>query len=329
LGLKPGVSLTIDGEEKKGVYRERLKRLVLKDERGLLADQLELSFDDSDGRLAVPERGHLLSVALGWGESLTPMGSFFVDEVSVSSRGVMRLTGKGFDTLKDLKTVSSRLYTAGDLKGVLDELGRIYGLKVKAAAALSRVRVTEVSQRNESAVHFLSRLADEHALLLKLQGVTVLVLPQGAGESVSGESLPVVDVAALGGKVLSWDFDFVSRPLYASVEAEAFDLHTAQSEKVVIGSGKPVFRFREVFSSREKAEQAAAAKLALAERQGVTGRLELEGEARICADSRLRLSGFRAAVDGLWSVTSATHTVAPEEAYVVSLACERLPDQQR
>jgi phage protein D len=321
--------LTIDGEEKKGVYRERLQRLSLKDERGLLSDQLELVFDDSDGRLAVPERGHLLSVALGWGESLTPMGSFFVDEVSISSRGVMRLTGKGFDTLKDLKTVSSRLYAARDLKGVLDELGRAYGLKVKASADLSRVVVSEISQRNESAVHFLSRLSDEHALSLKIQGDTVLVLPQGSGKSVSGEALPVVEIEAFGGKVLAWDFDFVSRPLYASVEAEAFDLTTAQSEKVILGSGKPVFRFREVFSSREKAQHAAEAKLSRSQRQGVTGRLELEGDARISADCRLKLSGFRAAVDGLWSVTSATHSVAPEEAYAVSLSCERLPDQER
>jgi hypothetical protein len=328
LGLKPGVLVTIDGEEKKGVYRERLTRLSLKDERGLLSDQLELVFDDSDARLAVPERGQQVSVALGWGESLTPMGSFFVDEVSISSRGVMRLTGKGFDTLKDLKTVSSRLYAARDLKGVIDELGRTYSLKVKASVALSRVAVSDVSQRHESAVHFLSRLAGDYALSLKIQGDTVLVLPQGAGESVSGEALPVVEVEAFGGKVLSWDFDFVSRPLYASVEAEAFDLTTAQSETVALGSGKPVFRFREVFSSREKALQAASAKLSLAQRQGAAGRLELEGDARICADSRLRLSGFRAAVDGLWCVTSATHTLAPEEAYVVSLACEKLPDQR-
>jgi phage protein D len=326
LGLKPGVLVTIDGEEKKGVYRERLTRLVLKDERGLLSDQLELIFDDSDGRLAVPKRGHRVSVALGRGESISPMGSFFVDEVSISSRGVMRLTGKGFDTTKDLKTASSRLYAGRDLKAVIDELGRTYGLKVKASAALSRVPVFDVSQRNESAVHFLSRLAGEHALSLKIQDETVLVAEQGAGLSVSGEALPVVEIEALGGKVISWDFDFVSRPLYGAVEAEAFDLGAAQSEKIVVGSGKPAFRFREVFSSRERAEQAAAAKLSLAQRQGVTGRLELEGDARISADCRLRLSGFRAAVDGLWNVTSATHTVAPEAAYTVSLSCERLPD---
>lgn len=48
------------------IISERLMSLTLTDNRGFEADMLEIQLDDHDGKLAIPPRNAVLSIAIGW-----------------------------------------------------------------------------------------------------------------------------------------------------------------------------------------------------------------------------------------------------------------------
>ena len=77
--------VTLDGADLTERMRPRLLDLGLSEARGGEADQLDLRIHDHDGRMAIPNRGALLRVAIGWkGEGLVDKGSFLVDEADHS-----------------------------------------------------------------------------------------------------------------------------------------------------------------------------------------------------------------------------------------------------
>lgn len=78
----PAFSISIEGRDITTVLDNRLMRLTLTDNRGFEADQLDLELDDADGKIALPRRGAVITLALGWkGQPLFPKGAFTVDEI--------------------------------------------------------------------------------------------------------------------------------------------------------------------------------------------------------------------------------------------------------
>ncbi|SUH54394.1 phage late control D family protein [Salmonella enterica subsp. enterica serovar Braenderup] len=81
----PAFSITIEGKDVTTVMDTRLMSLTLTDNRGFEADQLDLELDDADGLIALPRRGAVIQLALGWkGQPLFPKGAFTVDEIEHS-----------------------------------------------------------------------------------------------------------------------------------------------------------------------------------------------------------------------------------------------------
>ncbi|HGP6129037.1 TPA: hypothetical protein ACLNW8_003642, partial [Vibrio cholerae O1] len=81
---QPAFDITIGGKQVLSL-NGRMMGLTLTDNRGFEADTLEITIDDTDGKIELPPRGVEVSVAIGWrGEPLTHKGIFTVDEVSHS-----------------------------------------------------------------------------------------------------------------------------------------------------------------------------------------------------------------------------------------------------
>lgn len=78
----PAFSISIEGRDITTVLDNRLMSLTLTDNRGFEADQLDLELDDADGKIVLPRRGAVITLALGWkGQPLFPKGAFTVDEI--------------------------------------------------------------------------------------------------------------------------------------------------------------------------------------------------------------------------------------------------------
>lgn len=71
----PAFSISIEGRDITTVLDNRLMSLTLTDNRGFEADQLDLELDDADGKIVLPRRGAVITLALGWkGQPLFPKG---------------------------------------------------------------------------------------------------------------------------------------------------------------------------------------------------------------------------------------------------------------
>ncbi|MCK2182369.1 phage late control D family protein, partial [Hafnia paralvei] len=64
--ITPAFMLTLGGDDITANLSHRLLSLTMTDNRGFEADQLDIELDDSDGQLAMPARGAVLSLFLGW-----------------------------------------------------------------------------------------------------------------------------------------------------------------------------------------------------------------------------------------------------------------------
>ncbi|MBM9968370.1 phage late control D family protein, partial [Pseudomonas aeruginosa] len=81
----PVFRLTVDGNDIAQLISPRLIALDLTDNRGLEADQLSVTLSDHDGLLAIPPRGAVLHLWLGWSDSgLVDKGTYTVDETEHS-----------------------------------------------------------------------------------------------------------------------------------------------------------------------------------------------------------------------------------------------------
>ena len=79
----PTYQITLDGQDITPHFNPKLIRLTLSENRSDEADQLDLVLDDTPGDLAIPSKGVMLTLALGFkGEALIDKGDFIVDEVA-------------------------------------------------------------------------------------------------------------------------------------------------------------------------------------------------------------------------------------------------------
>ena len=83
--MQPQFRITADGNDITNLINDRLLLLRTTDKPGLESDEFELRIDARDGNVALPARGALLEVHLGYaGQPLSRLGRYTVDEVELS-----------------------------------------------------------------------------------------------------------------------------------------------------------------------------------------------------------------------------------------------------
>ncbi|HCH7366087.1 TPA: phage late control D family protein, partial [Salmonella enterica] len=148
----PAFSITIEGKDVTTVMDTRLMSLTLTDNRGFEADQLDLELDDTDGLIALPRRGAVIQLALGWkGQPLFPKGAFTVDEIEHSGapdRLTIRARSADFrETLNTRREKSWHQTTVGE---VVKEIAARHNLKVALGKDLTDKALDHMDQTNES-----------------------------------------------------------------------------------------------------------------------------------------------------------------------------------
>ncbi|MDO5642741.1 MAG: hypothetical protein Q4G26_10210, partial [Paracoccus sp. (in: a-proteobacteria)] len=113
-----------------------------------------------------------------------------------------------------------------------------------------------------------------------------------------------------------------TRENYQSVTAAWHDKDAATRKEVTAGTGAPVLKLRHVYATEDEAQQAAQSKLDEVARGNDTFEATLIGDPLIAAETPVLAAGFRAGVNGLWSITAATHELTPE-GYRTTIRSER------
>lgn len=225
----PAFSIVIEGKDVTTVLDTRLMSLTLTDNRGFEADQLDLELDDADGLIALPRRGAVIQLALGWkGQPLFPKGAFTVDEIEHSGapdRLTIRARSADFrETLNTRREKSWHQTTVGE---VVKEIAARHNLKMALGKDLTDKALDHLDQTNESDASFLMKLARQYGAIASVKDGNLLFIRQGQGRTASGKPLPVITITRKTGD--GHRFTLADRGAYTGVIASW--LHTREPRK--------------------------------------------------------------------------------------------------
>lgn len=305
--MQPIFRIEADGKDITALINDRLLLLRTTDKPGMESDDFELRIDARDGALALPARGAVLQVHLGYaGQPLTRLGRYTVDEVELSGPpDTLVIRGKASDLRGTGKTIRSGSWEAATLQRIVAEIGARNGWQ---AVCPVTVKLPRVDQYSESDFNFITRLARQHDCTAKLADGQLLVLPRQGGQSASGKALGVVTIARKD--VSQWQFRLADKSTHKAVRTRHQDPATGKLNVVELGNGdapeglQPVHTDRHLYPNREAAEQAARARLASFNRDTASVRLDMPGRTDLFAERSIEIGGFLAGLDGPYLVES-------------------------
>ncbi|EDW2658944.1 phage late control D family protein [Salmonella enterica] len=343
----PAFSITIEGKDVTTVMDARLMSLTLTDNRGFEADQLDLELDDADGLIALPRRGAVIQLALGWkGQPLFPKGAFTVDEIEHSGapdRLTIRARSADFrETLNTRREKSWHQTTVGE---VVKEIAARHNFKVALGKDLTDKALDHMDQTNESDASFLMKLARQYGVIASVKDGNLLFIRQGQGRTASGKPLPVITITRKAGD--SHRFTLADRGAYTGVIASW--LHTREPRKkettsvkrrrkkattpkeleakqgdYLVGTDENVLVLNRTYANRSNAERAAKMQWERLQRGVASFSLQLaEGRADLYTEMPVKVTGFKQPIDDAeWTITTLTHSVSPDNGFTTSMELE-------
>ncbi|MFK3773538.1 phage late control D family protein [Pseudomonas sp. NPDC089406] len=305
--MKPVFSIQADGKDITTLINDRLLLMRTTDKPGLEADEFELRIDARDGALALPARGAVLAVHLGYaGQALSLLGRYTVDEVELSGPpDTLVIRGKASDLRGSGKTIRSGSWEGATLQRIVADLAARNGWQAVCPVATV---IPRIDQYSESDFNFITRVARQYDCTAKLANGQLLVLPRQAGKSASGQALGVVTLKRE--EVSQWQFRLADRTTHKAVRTRHQDSASGRLQAVELGNEQapdglqPVYTDRHLYPNRAAAEQAARARLASFNRDTASVRLDLPGRTDLFAERSIEVRGFMAGLDGAYLIES-------------------------
>lgn len=326
----PVFRLTVDGNDIAQLISPRLIALDLTDNRGLEADQLSVTLSDHDGLLAIPPRGAVLHLWLGWSDSgLVDKGTYTVDETEHSGApDVLSIRARSADLRKGLKVKRERSWSSPKTLGdVLTDIALGNNLKPVLAPALAGLPILQLDQANESDANLLTRLGEDFDAVATVKAGCLLCLPAGGGKTASGLALPHINLTRQDGdqhRYLQAD-----RDSYDGVRAYYYDINSAKKQEAIAGGGENLKNLRHTYSDQQSALRAARSEWRRLQRGSATLSYNLaRGRADLIPELTYTLQGIKADIDEIiWYGGNIQHRLSADEGFVTSLELEsKLPE---
>lgn len=323
---QPDYELTVNGVNITPKVGKRLIDLQLTESRGEEADQLSITLDDADGRMAIPPKGATIAVKLGWVGQLVDKGTFIVDETEHSGTpDKISIRARSAELAKSLRERISRSYHDTTVGAVVQEIAAANSLPAKVAPELAAKPVQHMDQTNESDMHFLTRLAKLHDAVATVKKGTLVFLRTNSRTTASGQELGAVHITRMDGDQHRWHT--ADRTSYTAVRAYWHDGKSARRKGVVAGNGDEgsTKTLKDTYANQADAMEAAKAELQRVDRGAATLSLTLAlGRPQLMPQSPVTVEGFKPEIDGEgWLVKSVEHSIA-DGGYTTKLECERL-----
>ena len=301
---KAGIRLQLEGgADLAEKMNPRFMSLSLTEKREAEADELELTLQNTDGLLALPEPGAVLQLALGWeaGEGLPiglfDKGRFTVDEVEASGPpDQVRIRARSADmtgTLRQRRTVA---YLDIKLGQILKLVAQRHGREAKVDPALGAKLVGPIEQEGKSDLAFVADLGRRFDAVATWKDGKLLFLPIGQSSTAGGTPLDRFQLRREDG--WTWRFAQADRDNYDGAWAYWQDMDAGQRKTVKIGGDNPL-KLKRVYATEGEAQQAAQAALSRAKRKPYSFSYDLAiANPALQVDGRIALEGWNAKVDG-------------------------------
>ncbi|MDN7131763.1 phage late control D family protein [Halomonas sp. MC140] len=303
--------ITLNGTDITPRINGRLISLTLREQRGLEADQLDITLADHDGQLAIPPRGAELQVAFGWqDEGLIEKGRFTVDEVQHSGTpDQLTIRARSADMRGQLPGKRTQSWHDVTLGEIVTTIASRNEIEPVVAAALNGIRIGHIDQTDESDLNFLTRLGERYDAIAAIKAGRLLFTMAGEGLTASGKAMPAIPLTRRDGD--QHRYSVTDRDAYSGVKAYWNDTRGAERKIVLTGSGDNAKQLRPTYATEGDALAAARAEWQRIQRGLAEFELTLAlGRADILPESPLTLSGYKPQIDGTaWLVVEVTHSL--------------------
>jgi uncharacterized protein len=272
--------------------------------------------------------GDAVEAKLGSGSVLMFKGNITALEPSFSGEGVTAMVIRALDPVSKLgRGRRTRFWENVKDSDIVSEVGADCGLSVSCDT--TDETQTYVLQRNETNVAFLRRLAARNNFTLRVEEDKL----QFKKNEYAGEDIEL----ALGKNLQSVKISFNSSELASKVVVRGWDMMSKSeivgtaslSDVTQIGGGssggdtaQTAFGSQTVYitdipcSSQSAADSAARAEMERISRQFAKGSASVQGNDKIRAGARVKLSGLGTPQDGTYFILSSRHIVNTRSGYV-------------
>jgi uncharacterized protein len=307
-----GVNITAD-----------ISRMVVsisyQDELGGRSGELEIELEYRDKRWQgawFPHQGDVVSLLIGYsGELLLPCGDFQVDDLELEGPpDVFHLRCLPAWITPSLRTRSSFGYENQTLLQIAATVAARHGMTVVGASNQNNVSYLRITQKQETDLEFLHRIAIEHDYDFTVRG-TQLVFHARASLEAQPAALTLYRKS-----IERFSFVAKTHRIYKQAQTAYFDSRTKQlySQTAPANSAVATGDMLKIVARCENGQQAlerASAALHEANRLLVTCRLVAPGTTLLLAGNNVALSGWDV-MDGTYMVERAQHHISRATGYV-------------
>lgn len=323
---RPIFRLQVDGLDITPKINNRLIALRIDNRRGLEADSVDITLSDHDGMLAIPGKGAVIQVWIGWDTSgLVYKGSYIVKEVEHSGApDTLHIRAYSADLKTSLKQKHERSYTNTTLGTIVTMIASENGLTPAIHDDLAKNKIPHLDQ-NESDANLLTRLADEYDAMATVKNGKLLFMPKGQSQTASGNALPTFRIRRNTGDQHRYSYSDGGDEVSA-VKAYYYDTKQAKKIDITIGdaSSQNVKELRHIHRDKDSAIFAAKAKLASLKRSAAAFSYTLAyGEPQLYPEMTFLFLGLKPEIDDIyWLGTSVTDVLDSNGGYTTQLELE-------
>lgn len=341
----PDFTIKIETKDKTENIRPRLISLKLTDNRGLQADQLDLTLDDSDGQLVMPPFGAKVALEIGWkGQPLANKGTYIIDQVTYQGApDTIKVVARSADFSGTLDVKVTDSYPDMTIGEVVEKIAKRNGLTSDVRPEIAKKKIKHIDQTQETDGTFITRLATLVGAVATIKKDKLQFFPPGQGLTMSGKAISLLNLNREDGD--KYEYQLFKRDDYSGVEAKWYDQKKAKQKGItvntvpmvtpsvnpvhpaakniaavaqqdpgksyVFGSNKKLYVLNTHFSTREEAEEAAKAKWQELQRNRATLKILLAlGAAELIPETPVKAQGFKSVIDNQkWLITSILHTI--------------------
>lgn len=319
----PIIRLTADNQPLDNVIMARLMTCEVTDNKSGDADELSLTLDDHDGKLAMPKRGVKLQCWLGYIDAgVHDMGIFTVDSVEWGGTpDTITVKAKSADMKGSLKVARSQSYHDKKLGEIAQQVATRHSLELAMTDYLMAIEVGHIDQTDESDMHLLTRLCWQFGAVVNVKHGKLLIFQPYENKTVSGQPLTLTTLTRTKGD----SFRFSIEDRQSDVDNVQADYHDKKNAKKVTvdtdqGGQKPK-KLKGTFKDEKTA--AAAANAEKKRIEGEQAKFSINcafGYPAITTESPIQLQGFKAEIDELkWTVDRATHSYSKSQGLTTQL----------
>ncbi|ESQ89980.1 late control protein D [Asticcacaulis sp. AC460] len=315
---KASWSVFLDGVDLTPVMNPRVIAVTITEKRSEAADQLDIVLDDRDGAVAIPPKGAVLRVAMGWMQcdnlpiGLIDKGAFKVDEVGGGGPfDTITLRGRSADFTDAFRVRRQRSYVGQTVSHVITAIASANGLKAAVAPAVASKVIPALGHAAKSDSALLRELGRRFDATATVKAGVLIFAPSGSDTTAGGATINSVALDRRDAPQRTWSC--AEQQESAGVKAVWHDKASATQHSVTIGhsgSGTPK-RLRKVYHNEADATQAAEAEHARMSRGKWTYDTTLSlGRPDWYPGRKLTLTGDKTELNAQkWLIEEATHTM--------------------